>query len=70
MKKSKDKVVIKKQNSIVKEDLQKIREIIKEIEDDGRSDEFKLPVDYKCIFKLSKHLAWKITQLLLPTQWI
>jgi hypothetical protein len=57
MKKSKDKVVNKKQNSIVKEDLQKIREIIKEIEDDGRSDEFKQPVDYKCIIPLKKPLV-------------
>lgn len=55
MKKSKDKVV-KKHNFIVKEDLQKIREIIKEIEDDGRSDEFKFPVDYKCNFYLKKLL--------------
>ena len=49
MKKNKDKSGAKKQNSIPKEDIQKIRDIITEIEEDGRSEEFKNPVNYKGI---------------------
>ena len=63
MKKNKEKTGVKKQNSISKEDAQKVREIITEIEDDGRSEEFKLPVDFKSILVFTKkHLDWMTIQ--------
>ena len=49
MKKTKEKTS-KKQNSISKEDSQKLKEILEQIDQNDRSVEFLQPVDFKGTF--------------------